>query len=167
MSSRFSSNVPIGLAAIAGLLLAAGPAEAQSQSPQDEKLLVQARIGELCTVTSASLDFGRDVHLEVNTDASGTIAIACAANTSFDVQLDGGLTPGFGGARALKNGTSSMTYGIFKDAGRTQSWDAGGTVPVTVTGGTGSVPLFGRIPIQGNGHAAGLYTDEVTITLIF
>jgi hypothetical protein len=38
MSSRFSSNVPIGLAAIAGLLLAASPAAAQGvESVQDEK----------------------------------------------------------------------------------------------------------------------------------
>jgi spore coat protein U-like protein len=165
MTSRFRSNVPIGLAAIAGLLLAAGPA--QAQAPQEQKLLVQARIGELCTVTSASLDFGQSINPEQDTDANGTIAISCAANTSLNVELDGGLQPGFGGARTMKNGSSTLTYGLFKNAARTDSWDAGGRVPATITGGTGSVTVFGRIPDQANGHAPGLYTDEVTITLIF
>jgi hypothetical protein len=56
MSSRFRSNVPIGLTAIAGLLLAAGPAAA-AESVQGQKLLVQALVGQACTVTSASLSF--------------------------------------------------------------------------------------------------------------
>ena len=61
MSSRAWSNVPIGLIAGAGLLLAAGPVAAQVQS---ETLTVQARIGDVCTVTSASLDFGAAIDLD-------------------------------------------------------------------------------------------------------
>ena len=55
MSSRAWSNVPIGIAAVAGLLMAAGPAAAQVQTP---KLQVKATVGQVCTVSAASLDFG-------------------------------------------------------------------------------------------------------------
>ena len=61
MSSRAWSNVPIGLIAGAGLLLAAGPVAAQVQN---ETLTVQARIGDLCTVTAASLDFGPGIDID-------------------------------------------------------------------------------------------------------
>jgi spore coat protein U-like protein len=161
MSSRFRSNVPIGLAAIAGLLVAAEPAGAQS--PQDEKLLVQARIGELCTVTSASLDFGQDVNLGANTNGEGTIVIDCTIQTGFDVALDAGSHP-IGTARAMSDGSSSIFYTLYSDAGRQNEWTVGALVP----GESGEpVPVYGRIPAQENGHSPGLYTDEVTITLSF
>jgi spore coat protein U-like protein len=42
----------------------------------------------------------------------------------------------------------------------------GEQVAATING-SGSVPVFGRVPSQVNGHGPGLYTDEVTITLVF
>jgi spore coat protein U-like protein len=163
MSSRALSNVPIGIAVATGLFLTAGPAAAQAQS---QKLLVQARIGELCTVTSASLDFGPGIDIDVDNDAQGSIAIDCAAETPLQVELDGGLRPDFGGGRAMSDGASTLTYLLFKDAARTQLWVAGDRVAATISS-TGSVPVYGRVPIQSDGHDPGLYTDEVTITLVF
>jgi len=163
MSSRAWSNVPIGLIGGAALLLAGGPVAAQAQS---EKLTVQARIGDVCTVTSASLDFGASINLESDTDASGSIEIDCIAETALEVELDGGLLPDFGGGRSMSDGASTLLYHLFKDAARTQLWAAGERVAATINS-TGSVPVFGRVPDQVNGHAAGLYTDEVTITLVF
>jgi spore coat protein U-like protein len=164
MSSRAWSNVPIGIAMVGGLLLAAGPAGAQSPN---ETLTVQARIGELCTVASALLDFGQSIDLDENTDAIGTIEINCASQTALHVQLDGGLNGGFGGARSMKNGGQhTITYGLYKNAGRTVAWNPGEQVPATINS-SGSVSVFGRVPIQPNGHPSGLYTDAVTITLVF
>jgi spore coat protein U-like protein len=164
MSSRAWSNVPIGIAVVAGSLLTAGSVAAQAQG---EKLQVQARIGELCTVTSASLDFGSAIDITVNTNAEGSIEIECASATVFDVQLDGGQAPGFSGERVMSNGASPpLNYFLYKDAGRSQLWAPGDEVPGP-EGGTGTVPVYGRVPVQPNGHAPGLYTDEVTITLVF
>jgi spore coat protein U-like protein len=160
MSARAWSNVPIGIA-VAGSLLMSDSAAAQVQG---EKLEVQARIGELCTVTSASLDFGPGVDITKNNDATGSIEITCASQTTFDVQLDGGLQPGFSGLRNMSNGgPTSLQYFLFKDAARTQVWETGDLVPGT----PGSMPVYGRVPVQTNGHAPGVYTDEVTITLVF
>ena len=164
MSSRAWSNVPIGIAVVVGSLLTADLVAAQAQS---EKLQVQARIGELCTVTSASLDFGPGIDIEEETDAEGSIEIDCATETVFDVQLDGGQAPGFSGERAMSNGASPpLQYFLYKDAGRSQLWGPGDEVPGP-DGGTGTVPVYGTVPVQSNGHAPGLYTDEVTITLVF
>jgi spore coat protein U-like protein len=167
MSSRVSSNVPIGIALATGLLLTAGPATAQVQN---EKLVVQARIGELCSVSSASLDFGQALNPEVNTDAAGSIAIDCGgANTPLSVALDGGLSStGASNRNLLRDGggASPILYFLFKDAQRSQIWNAGDSVPATING-SGSVSVYGRVPSQTNGHPPGLYTDEVTITLSF
>jgi spore coat protein U-like protein len=168
MSSRAWSNVPIGITVVTGLLLSAGPAGAQAQT---ETLKVQARIGELCTVSSASLDFGQAINLslETATDADGAINIDCGgAEATFNVALDGGLTPGGGPNRnMLQGGTGSpILYWLFKDAQRASLWNAGESVSATING-SGSVPVYGRIAPQGNGHPAGLYTDEVMITLSF
>jgi spore coat protein U-like protein len=165
MSSRIRSNLPIVLAAIAALLLAAGDAAAQIQ--QNQKLQVQAFIGELCTVTNASLDFGSAVDPDTNTNTEGEMEINCATETTFDIQLDGGLnfSPSIG-ARAMTGGGSNLLYLIYKDAARSVLWGANESVPATIDG-TGSVTIYGQVPSQPNGHASGLHTDEVTITLNF
>jgi spore coat protein U-like protein len=162
MSSRAWSNVPIGIAVVAGSLLTADSVAAQAQG---EKLQVQARIGELCTVTSASLDFGPGIDIDEDTDAEGSIEIDCATETTFEVELDGGLAPGFN-VRNMTNGSQQLQYVLYTNAGRSEVWAAGARVPGP-DGGTGTVPVYGRVPIQSNGHAPGLYTDEVTITLVF
>ena len=165
MSSRAWSNVPIGVAAIAGVLLATGPAAAQSV--QTQKLQVAATIGDACTVTSASLDFGSEYDGSVPVTASGTIAISCITETQLGVELDGGVNGGGGnGIRFMAGSGNPLQYALYSDAPGSDPWEAGEVVPATITG-NGSVPVHGLIPQQSNGHAPGLHTDEVTITLNF
>lgn len=163
MSSRAWTIVPIGL--FVGLLLTAGPAAAQVQT---ETLTVQARINEACTVTSASLDFGQGIVLDEDTDAAGSIEISCAGGASLNVALDAGqnFMPLFG-SRTMAGAGGQIMYSLYKDSGRTQAWNVGDPVQAAISSGTGTVPVYGRIPEQSNGHSAGLYTDEVTITLSF
>jgi spore coat protein U-like protein len=165
MSSRFGSNVPIGLAAIAGLLLAAGPAGAQSE--QDQKLQVTATIGDACTVTSASLDFGSEYDGSAPVGASGEIEISCSTETELGIELDGGVN-GSGGAgiRHMAGTGTPLQYALYSDAPGSDPWEVGEEVVETITG-TEAVPVHGLIPQQTNGHGAGLHTDEVTITLNF
>jgi spore coat protein U-like protein len=167
MFSRVRPNVWFGVAVISGSFLAAGPAAAQAQS---EKLQVQAFIGELCSVTSATLDFGTSVDPAFDTDADGSILINCATETTLEVELDGGLHfNDSSGARAMTptSGTGSdLLYTLYKNVGRTTIWQPGERVSATITG-DGSVPVYGRVLSQSNGHSSGLHTDEVTITLVF
>lgn len=161
MSSRAWSNVPIGIAAIAGLLLAAGPAAAQVQ---DQKLLVQATVGEVCTVTAASLDFGTYAFSDIN--QSGSITIECLTPTALSVALDGGQAGNGNGLRTMTNGSSQIIYGLYKQPGET--WNDGDSVP-SPTATEHTVTVHGQIPSSLNGGALadGSYTDEVTITLVF
>jgi spore coat protein U-like protein len=166
MSSRAWSNVPIGLLAGAGLLLAAGPVVAQVQG---ETLTVQARIGELCTVTSALLDFGPGISIAENNDSDGVISISCAASTPLSVELDGGLNfSAQNGTRRMTGdqGGSGLQYLLYKDPNRLTLWGPGEAVPATIDG-EGAVTVYGRVPQQSNGQLPGLHTDEVTITLVF
>ena len=110
MSSRAWSNVPIGSLRGAGLLLAAGPVAARHQS---EKLTVQARIGELCTVTAHRWISARGSISKSDTDAEGSIEIDCTAETALEVELDGGLSPDFSGARAMSDGESTLCSTFF------------------------------------------------------
>jgi spore coat protein U-like protein len=165
MTSRARSNVPIGLAAITGLLLAVGPGAAQSI--QDQKLRVTAIIGDACSVTSASLDFGSGFNGSTPLTASGTIQINCVTETQVGVKLDGGLN-GSGGAgiRFMAGAGNPLQYALYSDAPGSDPWEVNEEVQATIQG-NGSVPVHGVIPQQSNGHLPGLHTDEVTITLNF
>ena len=68
---------------------------------QSEKLQVQARIGELCTVTSASLDFGPGIDIEEETDAEGSIEIDCATETVVERRVPSSAVLSLQGRRTL------------------------------------------------------------------
>jgi spore coat protein U domain-containing protein, fimbrial subunit CupE1/2/3/6 len=166
MSSRIRSNVPIGIAAIAGLLVAAGPAGTQAaQAVQDQKLHVQAFIGQLCTVTSAALDFGNGINTAVGAQATGAIEINCASPTDVSIDLNGGLRPGAEATRAMQGDGPDLGYILYKTGFSVDPWIPGQPLTTNI-GSSDSVPVYGVIPGQSDGRT-GLFTDEVTITLSF
>jgi spore coat protein U-like protein len=164
MSSRTMSNVPIGLAAIAGLLLSTSPAGAVDKV-QGQKLLVRAQVGDACTVTSASLDF--PPYDGATVAATGGIVIDCVTQTTLGIKLNGGAHAHNGeGQRTMHHsGTGSpLSYRIRKTLGG-NAWETDETVTKTITDAT--IPVFGEIPGGQSPAASGLYSDEVTITLVF
>ena len=163
MSSRAWSNVPIGLMAGVGLLLAAGPVVAQAL--QSQQLEVSAVIGDLCTVTAASLNFG--AYSGAALAASGAIEIDCAVPTDLEVELDGGQAGNGEGQRTMRNGADSLIYTLFVDTpGGTDFWETSNRVPAQISG-SGSVPVHGTVAGFQTGIGAGVYTDLVNITLHF
>jgi spore coat protein U-like protein len=163
MSSRAWSNVPIGIAAVAGLLMTAGPAAGQVQTP---KLQVKATVGQVCTVTAASLDFG--TYASALTNKSGSIAIQCLTPMAVNVALGAGQAGNGNGIRTMKNGSSEIKYQLFKDPGFSQQWLTDATV-ASPSNANHTVPVYGQIsPTMNPGTLAnGVYTDDVTITLTF
>jgi spore coat protein U-like protein len=163
MSSRAWSNVPIGIAAVAGLLMTAGPAAAQVQTP---KLQVRATVGQVCTVTAASLDFGTYASAQLN--KSGSIAIQCLTPMAVNVALGAGQAGNGNGIRTMKNGTSELKYQLFKDSAFSQQWLTDGTV-ASPSNANHTVSVYGQIlPSMNPGTLAnGVYSDDVTITLTF
>ena len=70
----------------------------------------------------------------------------------------------------MQGGGQYITYGLYKDAARSQRWGQAGGEPVTGTGAGVSVPqpltVYGRVPAQAV-PAPGNYADTVTITLTY
>lgn len=101
----------------------------------------------------------------VQTDTGSTnLTVTCpAGSANYTIGLSGGSS-GVTTARTMKSGTVSLSYGLFRDAARSQNW---GNVPGTDTyAGNGStsnvsVPIFPRI-LAGQRVAPGTYVDTVS-----
>lgn len=121
-----------------------------------------------CTIAANALSFGTIATSMVITDADTTITTQCSASTPYQVALDGGLTSASNPAfREMQKGADRLTYGIYRNSGRTQVW---GHIPnVNTYAGTGTglstaIPVYGRIHAQER-REAGTYTDMIIVTI--
>ncbi|KAI1692790.1 spore coat protein U domain-containing protein [Ditylenchus destructor] len=109
-------------------------------------------------------------------DAQGTVTVEC--NTPYTIYIGDGqnrVAPGSGN-RQMAQGTARLPYQLFKDAARTQVWDAtGGTAVIGGSGGvsdpgTGapqSKTVYASIPAGTTLPVPGTYTDTVVITVTY
>lgn len=123
-----------------------------------------------CTVSATTLDFGSKGLLDTNVDAANQINVTCSSAVPYTVGLNGGSSGATDPSqRKMTLGAAQVTYGIYRDAARTQPW--GNTIGSdTVAGiGTGSVQVltgYGRVPMQTT-PAPGTYTDTVVVTVTY
>ncbi len=70
----------------------------------------------------------------------------------------------------MTNGSDGITYGLYKDAARSQLWEdantPGSTVAGTGTGSAQSATVYGRVSAQGT-PSAGAYSDTVVVTVTY
>lgn len=166
-------KVPGVVAAASVLLMVSGAGGAATVTRVFE---VRLTILNNCTVDAISdLDFGNQAFLSVDVDSATSITVNCTKGTSAVVDLSG-----TGGARTMTNGTDTIAYDLYQDAGRTTYWDATTTVTITgagvdasgatldaSTGATGTTrTIYGRVPAQ-NTNTTGAYADTVTATVTF
>ena len=109
-------------------------------------------------------------------DAEGTVTVEC--NTPYTIYIGDGqnrVAPGSGNRR-MAQGAARLPYQLFKDAARTQVWDAtGGTAAIggsggvsdTGTGAPQNKTVFASIPAGTTLPAPGTYTDTVVITVTY
>jgi spore coat protein U-like protein len=111
------------------------------------------------------LDFGTYAMATIN--KPGSINITCVTPTAVNVALGGGQAGNGNGLRTMRNGTTNMIYGLFKQAGGA-AWLTDEAV-LSPSSANHSVPVHGQILLSQNPgpFTNGLYTDEVTITLTF
>lgn len=129
-----------------------------------------------CSFTAiAGVSFGGyDVFDPSHTDSAGSIAYRCTGVVPGDtVRID--LSRGNALAytpRELLNGAAKLFYNLFLDAARTAIWGDGnnGSIsygPVVPPDGVEvTVPLYGRIPANQDAEV-GIYTDSITVTMLF
>jgi spore coat protein U-like protein len=129
---------------------------------------MSATVPAKCVVTSATMNFGAPTALIANVDATTNIGVACSPTLPYQVQLDGGLSGATNPTlRRMTKGAEFVTYGLYRDAARTQPWGATlgtNTLSGTGTGNTAAIPVYGRVPPQTT-PTPGLYTDTVVITV--
>ncbi|WP_368905280.1 spore coat protein U domain-containing protein [Taklimakanibacter lacteus] len=148
----------IGLLGCPGLYLI-------TSSPQ-APFTVEATFAKNCTVTTQSVNFGTVGVLGANVDATGQVSVTCTQSTDYSAGLSvGSFTPTT--RRMVKSG-EFITYGLYRDVGRTQGWgDTAGTMPTgTGSGVTQSYTVYGRVAPQAT-PSAGTYSDTVVVTITY
>jgi spore coat protein U-like protein len=122
-----------------------------------------------CIVAAADIGFGSQGLLNANIDRTGNVAVTCTARTTYNVGLDGGNQNAGPTGRAMALGANKVTYGLYRDTGRSQVW--GTTIGTNTVGGTGTgaaqnVSVYARVPPQVT-PPAGTYNDVVVVTITY
>ena len=171
-------NLSLALAT-AVLGLAAGTASAGSTQGSFD---VSATVSGSCVITSAqAIAFGNydptAAHASADLDGAGAVAVRCTAgSTNVLVSLDQGQHADAASSaeaplRRMSSGDDFISYSLFKDAGRSEVWGAGGSADNVIAEFTSSlVPVdlttYGRIA-GGQNASIGTYTDTVGINVTF
>jgi spore coat protein U-like protein len=122
-----------------------------------------------CTLTTTDLNFGIAGVLQAQISAQTNLRVACTNKTPFSVSLDGGVAHGQPTQRKMTSPTGdTVTYGLYRDAARTQGW---GDTSSTWVGGTGigtdqSLSVYGLVPTQTTPRP-GSFSDRVVATVTY
>ena len=133
---------------------------------------VKIVIASECKIQStATLNFGSDGVLDANVDAATTLGVQCTKNTAYTVGLSAGAGSGatVAARKMTGGGTDTVTYALYRDAGRTLVW--GTTTGTDTVAGTGNgaaqnLTVYGRVPVQTT-PAPDTYTDTITVTVTY
>jgi len=130
---------------------------------------VSANVPGDCLITAQDINFGAQGHLNASVDAGGQLAITCTPGKNYTVALDNGQNGSSPDARKMRKLLETITYGLYRDAARTQPW--GNASGVDTISGTGSgtqqlYDVYARVPAQAT-PSAGTYTDVVAVTVTY
>ena len=128
---------------------------------------VRVRVDEVCEVSATDMDFGAVGNLNANVDSTATITVRCTNGTPYKIRIDGGQAGRLNPARReMRNGGNVITYGIYRDAARTQGWGRrnNNDVDATGTGYVQTYTAYGRVPAQAT-PPPGTYTDTLVVTV--
>jgi spore coat protein U-like protein len=123
-----------------------------------------------CAVSATNLVFPSQSVINALVDAQSNIFVTCTTSAPYWVGLDGGTTAATNPTqRKMTLGGQTITYGLYRDIGRSLPW--GATQGTNTVAGTGSatsttLPVYGRIPVQTT-PAPGTYQDTVVVTVNF
>lgn len=169
MRQKFATRLlaAVGAATLVGAGVFVGSTGVMAATAIDT-FTVTAAVADVCNISTTNMSFGTyDPTALVDNDAgTSTVTIICTPGTAYDVALDEGNSPTAG--RDLTDGTDSLTYELYSNAGRTTVWnDTGSTVSGLAVGGPEAFTVYGRI-FQGQIVAPNpVYTDTVTATVTY
>ncbi|MBB3255493.1 spore coat protein U-like protein [Paraburkholderia bannensis] len=134
---------------------------------------VTAAVAADCNITAAPLAFPAVTALNSQVTANTSVQVTCVSGAPYTIALDAGTTPGATVANRLlllNGGSTTVAYGLFKDAAWGQPW-GDGTRGTTTNAGTGNgnsqaFTVYGRILPQSV-PPPGNYSDTITATVSF
>jgi spore coat protein U-like protein len=130
---------------------------------------VSASVGTNCQVSATDMNFGSVGLLTTNADSTSTISALCTPGVPYTIALSNGVTGLAPLARKMTQGVNAVTYGLYRDAARSQAW--GQTTGIDTLAGSGSgalqnITVYGRIPTQTT-PPPGSYSDTINVTLTY
>lgn len=110
-----------------------------------------------------------------STQGAGSIVLKCTPGMTGIIAIDKGTNASSGIAlgRLLKqaNGSSTLTYQLYKDSGFSVIWgdglNGGTTQPFSGTGIAQEIKVYGRLSAVASLPPAGRYTDTVVVTITY
>ncbi len=130
-----------------------------------------------CSISAKNVAFGTYNPFNTNpTTSKGDISVVCGLQESFTISLSKGMGNTFN-PRSMYSGAYSLNYNLYLDASYTTIWGDGSSgtgqikrgpiLPVCTTMLPCSFTLYGSIPASQTDVAAGMYTDQITVTIKF
>jgi spore coat protein U-like protein len=153
-------------------LLSAGAQAATSTNTFN----VSTNVTASCAVSGSDLTFA-DIDPLANassaTDGTSTISVTCSNTTPYNIGLSAGAGSGSTvSSRKMTHtdGTSTLSYALFSDSGRTSNW--GETVDTDTVAGVGTgtnqdLTVYGQIAAGQQTAKVGAYSDVVTVTVSY
>lgn len=132
---------------------------------------VTGEVTSSCELSVTDMNFGTiPAQLTSAEDAEAFATVRCSDGTSYSISVDlgNGIGVSHPAARKLTNGASTLNYGLYQNAARTQPWGngVGDRVSSSGTGSDQTFSIFGRIH-AGQSATFGTYTDSVLVTVEF
>ncbi|NRF67826.1 spore coat protein U domain-containing protein [Aquincola sp. S2] len=132
---------------------------------------VTATVPTVCSVSASTLNFGSTGVLTANVDSTTTVSATCTNGTPYTISLSLGSGAGvtLPTARKMTNAGATVTYGLYRDSGRTQGWGSSIGTDIVAATGTGLAQnhtVYGRIPAQTT-PAPATYSDSIVVTVTY
>ena len=116
--------------------------------------------------SGAGLDFGNTGIIDTTLTTSSTIHIECTDTSPFMVGLSAGGSADVD-ARTLTDGTNTINYGLYRNAGLTQNWGVTqgvDTFDATADNDGQDITVYAKVPSHQN-VPSGAYADTITATI--
>ncbi len=125
-------------------------------------LTVTASVAESCRITSVTdVNFSTPydpTDISPNDSGQGDFTFRCTRGTDYDLYITG--------IREMTNGIDNLSYELYREAARTNSWPSAlpGVTGTSANNAPVTVGIYGRIA-AGQDVGVGAYSGTVTITV--
>ena len=128
-------------------------------------IAVSVSVLPACVVSGAPVAFGTYIPMSTASQHSD-VTLTCSTGVDYAVALDEG-TQGDGSTRRMARGDgATIAYDLYRDAAHQQRWASGSAGATgTGSGNAQNFPVYARI--LPTSAAAGTYSDNVTIVVIY